>query len=992
MHILACSRAVARIAVWHAAFALAATAANLEQDAKDILTRRCLACHSPQTKTSGLDLSSLESALRGGVKGPALKPGAAGASLLIARIASGQMPPSKPLPPAELETLRQWVDSGAPWSGGAISQRRGGPDWWALQPLRVVEAPAFGGVANPIDRWVRAKLSAQGLQPAPPAERRLLIRRIAFDLTGLPPSPETVTAFVADTRPDAYEREIDRLLASPQYGERWARHWLDVARYAESEGFERDWLRDHAWPYRDYVIRSFNEDKPYAQFVREQIAGDVIEPVTHDGVIATSFLAMGPYDAVGLTSAVAQERAQVRADQMEEMVGVVSQTFLGLTVNCARCHDHKFDPIPQRDFYRMRSVFEGVWQPVVGEELRADGRLVLTPTERNAREQRMNALLDRVNALAAKVGALDRQARPAQTVPASLPAPVAQWSFDTDARDDFGSLHAASSAAFEIREGRMQPSAGQDSVLLATPPLEFDLREKTLEAWVFVRKAPEKSATLMRIRNRSGFRGAAYDGIQYVGGKNKQWENISTVRFRTEQVGGAPEDTLAGARIHVAIAYTADGDIRMYRNGRPYGKAYRPDPGVSHGRLQTYVKGDAIVELSSANGLELEEARIYGQALSEEQIAASFSAGVVNAPPAPGEERTRLANELDQARRDLANVAGPAKAFAADIRAPEPTHLLLRGDVNRPGEVVTPGAVSSLKGLPGDLGLPANAPEGDRRRRLAEWLTNPSNPLFSRVIVNRIWHHHFGAGLVDSPNDFGFNGGEPSHPELLDWLAAEFIRSGGSIKKLHKLILTSETYRQSSRLDSAAAAKDAGARLLWRFPPRRLQGEAVRDAMLAASGELNLAMYGPSFRPFQIVKNSGSYHSYDPVDSAAPELQRRTLYRMNINSGGNPMLDALDCPLPSMKTPKRSATTTSLQALSLMNNPFVERMAKALAARATAAGPGSMDERIARAFELALGRPPRPEEAASGAALADEAGLEALCWALFNTSEFLYVQ
>ncbi len=314
MRILACSRPVARIAVWHAALALAAAAANLEQDAKDILTRRCLACHSSQARTSGLDLSSLESALRGGVRGPALKPGAAGASLFIARIASGQMPPSKPLPPAEQETLRQWVDSGAPWSGGAISQRRGGPDWWALQPLRVVEAPAVRGVANPIDRWVRDKLSALGLQPAPPADRRLLIRRIAFDLTGLPPSPETVTAFVADTRPDAYEREIDRLLASPQYGERWARHWLDVARYAESEGFERDWLRDHAWPYRDYVIRSFNDDKPYAQFVREQIAGDVIEPVTHDGVIATSFLAMGPYDAVGLTSAVAQERAQVRAD------------------------------------------------------------------------------------------------------------------------------------------------------------------------------------------------------------------------------------------------------------------------------------------------------------------------------------------------------------------------------------------------------------------------------------------------------------------------------------------------------------------------------------------------------------------------------------------------------------------------------------------------------------------------------------------------------
>ena len=806
---------------------------------------------------------------------------------------------------------------------------------------------------------------------------------MTFDLTGLPPTPVEIDQFIGDARPDAYERLLDRLLASPHYGEHWARHWLDVVRYSESEGFERDWLRDHVWPYRDYVIRSFNQDKPYAQFVREQIAGDVIEPAARDGLIATGLLVMGPTDAVGLTSAVPQERAAVREDQLEEMLGVVSQTFLGLTVNCARCHDHKFDPIPQRDYYRMKAIFEGVWQPTVGDELKADGRPLLTSAEREARESRIAAIRRRIQETEAKLGDLDRRARPKRTATAAVP--VAQWTLDTDARDDFGTLHAAVPAPAELRNGRLLPGA-----TLVTEPLDFDLRERTLEVWIHVSAVPEKGQTLLKIRNRSGFRGAATDGIHFVGGKTQRWENASTVNFRTEDVGGPAEDTPVGGRIHLAIAYATDGEIRLYRNGVPYGKPYRPDSGSAHGRLQTYGKGDAIVELTSAAGLELEEARLYNQVLSPATIAASYSAGVVNSIPSESPERTRLVRDLEEARQQLRGVEEPAKVFAVDVRAAEPTRLLLRGDVNRPAEVVAPGAVSCLKTLSGDFPLPPDAPNGERRRQLAEWITHPRNPLFARVIVNRIWHYHFGAGLVDSPNDFGFNGGAPSHPELLDSLAAGFLRTGGSIKRLHRMILTSETYRQSARFDSAAAAKDSGTRLLWRFPPQRLPGEAVRDAMLAASGQIDSTMFGPSFRPFQIVKNPGSYHSYDPVDSPAPELQRRTIYRMNINSGGNPMLDALDCPLPSMKTPRRSATTTSLQALSLMNNPFVDRMAKALASRLTAE---SADQgRVDLAFQLVLGRPPRPEEAASAQVLVNQAGLASFCWALFNSSEFLYVQ
>ncbi|MFO0363444.1 MAG: DUF1553 domain-containing protein [Acidobacteriota bacterium] len=957
--------------------------AQIAGQAREVLARRCVGCHSAAVKSSGLDLSSPGAAARGGSRGP---------GQILARVTSGEMPPAKPLPESEVEILRQWQTAGMPaWSSGAIELRRATADWWAFQPLR--EAPPPAGEVSVIDAWIDAKLRARGWQRAPEADRRTLIRRVSFTLTGMPPTPAEVLAFVDDRRPDAYARLVDRLLASPHYGEHWARHWLDTVRFAESEGFERDWIRDHAWPYRDYVIRSFNEDKPYGQFAREQIAGDLLTPQTRDGVVATSMLVLGPYDAVGLTSAVDREREQVRADQIEEMVGLVAQTFLGLTVNCARCHDHKFDPIPQRDYYRLKAVFDGIWQPTTGSELRAGGRPVLTGAERARHEADLAAFDRRIVELEAQVGQLDRAGRPRLAVPATVPAPVGWWTLDSDARDDAGALHASlAPEAAAFTGGRLQPPAGKESVTAVTVPLTADVREKTLEAWVHVARPAEKGTTLFRIRNHSGFRGAALDGIHFTGGKKRRWENASTVNFRTEDVDGPEEDTPAGGRLHVAIAYAADGEIRLYRNGKLYGRPYRPDAGTAHGKLQTYGRQDAIVELTSGNGLELEQARLFAHALTDGQIAALFAAGVDNAAPPRGAEREGLVRRLAEERAQRRAFAeAPARAFAVDVRPAPPTRLLARGDVSQPGEVVAPGAVSLLRGVSGDLGLPPDAPDADRRLRFAEWLTSPENPLFARVLVNRVWHYHFGAGLVDSPNDFGYNGGQPSHPELLEWLAADFLRHGGSLKHLHRQILLSAAFRQSSRLDSAAGAQDASARLLWRFPPQRLPAEAVRDAMLAVSGALNPQLFGPSFRPFEIIKNPGSYHSYSPVDSADPALQRRTIYRMNINSGGNPMLDALDCPLPSVKTPKRSVTTTPLQALSLMNNPFADRVARTFAARVSA----EREEpaaRIAWAYELALGRPPRPEEAASAAELAASAGLEALCWALFNLSEFLYVQ
>jgi mono/diheme cytochrome c family protein len=988
-------------------------AEDLSRDARDVLSRRCIGCHGPKVHVSGLDLSTRASALRGGSKGPALQPGSSAASLIFQRVMSAQMPPSGALPAEEKETLRRWIDAGASWVE-PVAEHRAGPDWWSLQPLHPSSPPVVPGAPeewtrSPIDRFLLAKLREHGLSPSEPARRRTLIRRVTLDMTGLPPTPEDVESFVRDDSPSAYERLVDRLLASPRYGEHWARHWLDVARFSESEGFERDLLREHAWPYRDYVIDSLNRDKSYLQFAREQMAGDVLEPVTHEGIIATGFLVSGPTDAVGLTSAVDLQREAVREDQIEDIVSVVSQTFLGLTANCARCHDHKFDPIPQRDYYRLKAAFAGVWQPVRDRssiELLPDGRPVLTPPEQKAIEAKTASLRARMEAIEEEMARLHRQARERVLQdrgfhpPSGVPRPFAQWTFDTDARDQAGSLHATLDESARTAAGRLGVAPGKERTTLITRELDRDLTAKSLEVWLWVDTLPEKPAPVLLIQNRIGYRGAALDGIQYSAGKKKQWQNLSTAGFRTADANGPEESAKAGEHIQIAITYSAGGTIRIYRNGVPYGAPNRPDQENPAGRLQRYVAHDAIVQLKATPGFELDEARIYDVALTDAQVAASYAAGAPSVPPEeslhamPAGQRKRvtaLESELAGLRKQLAAIPKPEKAFAADTRDPGVTYLLRRGDVAMKAGPVSPAGLSCIRGWNPELGLADSAPDAERRGKVAEWIASAENPLFSRVMVNRVWHYHFGSGLAGSPNDFGYNGGQPSHPELLDYLASEFVRSGWSLKKLHKMILTSAAYRQSSRFNARAAAKDADDRWLWRYAPRRLEGEAVRDAMLAVSGELNERMGGPSFRPFTAKTLGGSYVKYEPRDSSEPDLQRRTVYRMNVSSGGDPMLDALDCPLPSIKTPKRVTTTTPLQALSLMNGPLSIRLSKTFAARLGRDADG-IDGQIARAFQLALGRDPSPAELDRSRQLVNSEGMETLCWGLFNASEFLQVE
>jgi hypothetical protein len=978
-------------------------AAELETSATEILQRRCVSCHSAKVKMAKLDLTQRETAIQGGMRGAALKPADVAGSLLWQRIDKGEMPPSAPLPVEERRTLREWIEAGAPWSA-PIVEKRAGTDWWSLQPLRsstAPEAPARWARSS-IDRWVYAGLRKAGLSPSPAAGRRTLIRRLSFDLLGLPPDPAAVDAFVADTRADAYERLVDQLLASPHYGERWARHWLDLARYAESEGFERDQLRENVWKYRDYVIRSLNDDKPYAYFAREQIAGDVLEKPTHESMLATALLTMGPTDAVGLTSAVDSEREAVREDMLEEMLGVVGQTFLGLTVNCARCHDHKFDPIPQREYYRMRSALSAVW-PSIGRgpdtiDPNPSSLPLLTPEERRAREGKVKPIEAHIAEWERTIAEAYRAARPAPDP--SAPRPYARWTFDVDARNDSAGLQGRLTANTRIEGGVLAPGEKVESIALTTSPLEKEIREKTLEAWIRVKKQPSKAVVVFELRNRSGFRGASVDGLQYVAGKNRQWENTSIGRFRTADVNGAPEDTAEGGLLHMAIVYSADDRIQIYRNGKPYGAAYLPEQGTASAKLQTYFPGDAVARFTANAELQVEEARLYDRALTAAEMAASFSQGVANYPADVLRARMKEAQRgalasaeeaLKQQRKLLAAIPVPEPAWIASVRPVAPTHVLGRGDVNKKGDVVTPGGVSAVKGVAADFGLAPDASDTDKRRKLAEWITAENNPLFWRVIVNRVWHHHFGAGLVENPNDFGYNGGQPSHPELLDWLAMEFRAGGGRLKALHKMILMSEAYQQSSAFNADAARKDADNRLLWRFTPRRVQGEVVRDSMLSVSGQLNPLMFGKGFQPFKIADTKGSYRAYHLNESSEPGQLRRTIYRMNVITAGSPMLEALDCPLPAVKMPKRAATTTALQALSLMNNGFVNQQAKAFAARLRQDS-GAAEAQINRAFALALGRKPQAWEMKASAKLVEESGLETLCWGLLNTSEFIYVE
>lgn len=747
-----------------------------------ILVKNCLECHNTNTRKGNLSLETLADTLQGGDEGSSVVVGKPDDSPLYQKIvpaAAGDVPemPKKkaPLTEAEQQLVRQWIEQGAVWPKSMVLKEKSKADksFWSFVPLTVIEPPVTKEAPadwqnNPVDEFIVASLHAKGLKPNPRAGARQLIRRATFDLWGLPPTPEEIASFETEygaNPQQAMEQLVERLLASPHYGERWGRHWLDVVRFGESRGYERNEIIYTLWPFRDYVIDSFNSDKPMNRLIQEHLAGDMLAPNDPQMHIASAFLVAGPYDDVGNQDPAAA--AQIRSDQMDEMVRATGEGFLGMTLGCARCHDHKFDPLKAADYYAMASAFAGV---VHGER---------------------------------EVGA----------------------------------------------------------------PEQFEARAKAL--------APLQ-----------------------------------------EQL------KLAQEKQQVLVAKKANPQTPL---------------------------------------------------TAEEEA-----------------EHKTLEVQLAAINKQIAEVPGIPRWWVGNHRAaPGPFHVYLGGSAQKHGEEVQTSSLSALEGVISGFRLENAAEEGNRRLELAKWITADDHPLSRRVLANRIWHYHFGCGIVDTPSDFGYMGGRPSHPELLDWLAAQLSTGNWQLKSLHRLIMTSQTYQQSADYREEAARVDGDSRLLWRFPPRRLASEEVRDTMLFVSGKLNMAMGGPGFKLYEYQQDNVA--TYVPLDVHGPETYRRAVYHHNARASRVDLLTDFDAPDPTTAEPRRAATTTPLQALTLMNHSFSLDMAKFFAQRVQEEVKEDVPQQIDRVFVLAYGRKPSEEERQAGIELVKKHGLVILCRAVLNSNELIMI-
>ena len=969
-----------------------------------LLAARCLECHSGAEPEAKLDLSSRPSALRGGASGAAIDDDTLLDSLLWRRVQANEMPPENPLSAEEKAVLEGWLRSGATWDEGTIdrfrytSASRAGYDWWALQPISPAPVPT---VSNPeqtrggIDRFLLARLEATGLGFAAEASPRTLVRRLYLDLIGLPPSPEEVAAFVREPTERAYSRLVDRLLASPRYGERWGRHWLDVARYGESDGFERNAPRKHSWYYRDWVINAFNDDMPYDKFARLQLAGDQDPSAgsARDGLAALGFLVSGVHNTV--VGGSERMRKLAREDELEEIAGAVGQTFLGLTVNCARCHDHKFDPIQQTEYYRLTAALAGVRH---GERDFRRGDL-------DQRAEQIGATIAQLETELSRIETPARQAALEARGPGRQPPPppdaIAHWSFDTDLRDGLGTLHGKAHGGARLVGGALVLDG--KTAFVATAPLAQALREKTLEALVELDGIQQRGGGAITVQTLDGNR---FDSIVFGEQRPQRWMAGSDGFSRTRPFDGTDEQEAAQRAVHMTIVYAGDGTVTAYRDGLPYGKPFKVKGprGYQEDRSQVLF---GLRHGTDANGTRLlsgkvHSARLYDRALKPKEVQRAAAAAthsvlegelVAQLSAADIARRAKLLAERDslgdlrvRLRRDAAG-----KVYSVVARQPDLRRTLLRGDIDTPGDIALPGAVAAVRGVSADFGLTSDAPEATRRTKLANWVTAQQNPLFARVLVNRIWHYHFGAGIVETPSDLGFNGGRPSHQELLDWLTAQFVAGGFHMKPLHRSIVLSTAYRQASTEHSEAQSRDSNNRLLWHWQPQRLQAEALRDSMLTVAGALNLRIGGPGFIDVTINPHEGTTY-YAPFDREDPALNRRTVYRFTPRGGRSALLDAFDCPDPSGAAPRRSVTTTPLQALSLLNNAFALRMADRVATRIRLEGHTTTEASIDRAYALYYQRTPAPEEVELARELVSAHGLPALARALFNSNEFLFVE
>ena len=1060
------------------------------RDVRPVLERHCYDCHGPEEQEGGLRLDIRARVQRGGdAYGPAVIPGNAAESPLLQFVSDPDadlvMPPEgERLSTDELAVLTRWIEEGARWpEGGDPVDESDGRDHWAFQPRTDPSPP---GVRNgdwprsDLDYFILARLEREGLTPAREADRVTWLRRVYFDLIGLPPSPEQIDAFQADDRDDAFERVVDNLLDSPRYGERWAQHWLDVVRYADTHGFEVNTERPYAWPYRDYVIDAFNNDTPYDQFVREQIVGDALGKDA-----ATGFLVTASVLLPGQIGKDEPSKRLARQDSLDEIVVNIGQTFLGLSIGCARCHHHKFDPISQRDYYAMQAFVAGVEygdrelrsaesdaRRQEAERLRREiaaiderltqfvplawvGSDAIRKTSAKLNSERFEPILakyvrftihdanlhpslgqiepclDEFEIYTASDPSLDGEAT-------AEPVNVALASFGTKVTAS-GSRTSDRHKLQHINDGRygnarswMSDEPGRGWVLFELPePLRIDRvdwsrdREgkfqdrlatsytleagETLESMVRLVDVPPPRPPVNARRNVDRFEPIESQRVRFtVLATNSLEPCLDELEvFATDGRNVAVATNGADVRSSGDTGFNGKHGVRLINDGRIGNASSWISSEVSGGwvevefsrteRIDRVIWGrDRSGELTDrlATGYRIEVADASGRwqivAESVDRIPYSENAGtqqtfsLAGLPVDEAAIATELQGKRQQLQQRLDAASKPPQVFAGTFREPDEIHVLRRGDPEQPLDLVAPTVLTALDSLT----LSVETPEQERRAALADWIASSENPLTARVMVNRIWQGHFGTGLVDTANDFGQNGSRPTHPELLDWLASRFVESGWSFKAMHRLIVLSATYRQSADFNPAAAEQDADARHLWRFPRRRLEGEAIRDAMLAVSGRLDLKMGG---RGYNLFDKRGGLTGFQPVESFEGEGLRRMIYAHRVRRERDAVFGAFDCPDAGQSTPRRRESTTPIQALNLFNSLFTLEQSTAMADRVRREAGDEVDSQIAQAYRLTLGRKPSASEVADARPVVRGYGLATLCRTLFNCNEFLFL-
>ena len=895
----------------------ATAAVDYEKDIQPILTDRCLDCHGPDKQKSGFRVDQRPVMLKGGDSAKAaLVPGDPGKSHLLELVTTDDedelMPPKgDPLTKDQIALLEEWITEGAVVPGQMDAVVEVKSDLWSLKPVARPAVPAQKGAKTPVDAFLLQKLTEKQLAFNGPADARSLIRRVSVVLTGLEPTPERVGKFLTDSTINAdaaYAALVEELLASPHFGERWAQHWLDVIRWAESNGSEANLYRKNAWIYRDYVIRAFNEDRPYDQFVRDQLAGDQ----TGNGE-ATGFLVAGPHVPAATVGREPTAIRQARADRMDEIMQTVGASMLGMTVGCARCHNHKFDPISIQDYYSLTAVFQGVEFGGRYPELADD----------HPRKQRAKEL----SPLLAKERKILREG-------------LGFWEEDNGGYTDMVFPNTTTSA-LRIEFDRPQifidelevfgPQGIKENLALAANGTKLVEDPTMADPGGGVHKANDGEYGTMTWKSKTP-----------EGSKTKPW-----VEIHFAQAQEVNRFRFSSNREYYFETDYLDNGNKGGKNGFPGYRILAQQADGTWKEVGSTQQAQAALKQNGALKAASQRLHEYLAALAEE---------------------------------------GPRHSFVGSFHKPEVTHVLSRGSPENPADEVMPAGFAILKG---DLGLDSSAPDAERRKRFAEWLTRPEQPLTARVFVNRIWHHVFGTGIVPTTADFGKAGAPPSHPELLDYLAAEFVKPQDKgakpwgIKDLIRRLVLTDAFRQSSAPRDDGLHADAGNALLWRYSPQRVEAEVIRDSVLQASGKLDPSLGGRSFR---IHNEKKTYAQWQVIDNHGPETWRRMIYQERMRRVDDRIFTAFDFPDCGQVSPKRPVSTTPLQALNLMNSDFVVEQSAFIAQRAREGATGDTAA-ITRVFELLLTRPPTAEELTA----CKGTKLELVCRSLINSNEFAFL-